>query len=341
MKISKIVHNIDKNKWYQFVYNHPDANIFQTPYIFDVYNNTDNYEPISLIVLDENEKIIGVLLAVIQYFSKGIHILSSRSLIIGGPLIKNDDKKVLSEILNFYNKIIRKKAIFTEIRNHRNFRKLKVVFKEQGYDFIEHLNIIINTKIGDSIKKNISKSKLRQIKKGLDLGAEIIEPESLDQVKEFYNILNYLYKHKIKKPIPDWSFFENYYKLGKTNNICKYFFIKYDNKIVGGIMTPILPKKVIYELYVCGLDEDYKEIYPSVLATWAAIDFAANNEIKKFDFMGAGKPYFYYGVREFKEKFGGHLYNYGRFQLIHQPLKYKTAKFGFKIWKIINLGKRN
>ena len=30
--------NIDKNKWSEFVYNHPHGNIFQTPEMYEVYH---------------------------------------------------------------------------------------------------------------------------------------------------------------------------------------------------------------------------------------------------------------------------------------------------------------
>ena len=39
-----------------------------------------------------------------------------------------------------------------------------------------------------------------------------------------------------------------------------------------------------------GLDEEFKNVYPSVLATWAPIDYALKNNLKVFDFMGVGVP---------------------------------------------------
>ena len=49
MKNYKILtngNNIDKNKWYEFVFDHPHGNIFQTPEMYEVYQNTKNYEPV-------------------------------------------------------------------------------------------------------------------------------------------------------------------------------------------------------------------------------------------------------------------------------------------------------
>jgi lipid II:glycine glycyltransferase (peptidoglycan interpeptide bridge formation enzyme) len=101
-------------------------------------------------------------------------------------------------------------------------------------------------------------------------------------------------------------------------------------------MCPILEGRAIYELYICGLDDEYKEQYPSVMATWAAMEYATQNNIPIFDFMGAGKPDERYGVREFKARFGGELVEYGRFIKINQPVLYKLGKFGLKLSQIVN-----
>jgi len=81
------------------------------------------------------------------------------------------------------------------------------------------------------------------------------------------------------------------------------------------------------------MDGEIKDIYPSVLATWAPIQYAANKGLKYFDFMGAGKPDEEYGVREFKSKFGGELVEFGRFERIHKPFLFKFGKFGLKVWQ--------
>ena len=51
--------------------------------------------------------------------------------------------------------------------------------------------------------------------------------------------------------------------------------------------------------------------------------------------MGAGKPDENYGVREFKEKFGGELVEYGRFIRINNPLLYKLGTSALSILKQI------
>ena len=111
--------------------------------------------------------------------------------------------------------------------------------------------------------------------------------------------------------------------------------IDYQDKIIGGILCPITPDKAIYEWYIVGLDRQYPGIYPSVLATWAPIEYAINNGLKCFDFLGAGKRDQDYGVREFKSKFGGKLVAYGRYERINKSFLYKIGKAGVKAYNYI------
>ena len=48
----EITDSPDKTQWREFVYNHPQGNIFQTPEMADVYRRTMNYEPITLAAID-------------------------------------------------------------------------------------------------------------------------------------------------------------------------------------------------------------------------------------------------------------------------------------------------
>ena len=182
----------------------------------------------------------------------------------------------------------------------------------------------------------MSESRRRQLNKALKSGAEIIEPGSIEQVKEFYDILYKLYRYKVRKPLADWSFFENFYKQTIPRpGIGIIRLIRYQDRIIGGILAPVFGQKCIYEWYVCGLDKEYKEQYPSVLATWAALDYAINNNIETFDFMGVGKPDVPYGVRDFKARFGGELVNYGRLTRINNRFLYNIAELGYNVLALL------
>ena len=354
--------------------NHPNGTIFQSPQMFELFQNTEKFEPLVLGALDENGQVRGVLLGVFIHEKNGIgRLLSCRFVIYGGPLLSEDEeqkKAYLDLLLIELVKQTRRKALFIQLRNYFSWEGYLDIFEKHGFTFLDRLNFIIRlpatgyrkpernnleivnetpetsdeqpaTDPSTSALLRCSSTRRRQIRKGLESGAEIIEPENIGQVREFYDILYKLYRYKVRKPLAHWSFFESFYNLSQAPDprpqapIGIIRLIRYEDKIIGGILAPLFANKCIYEWYVCGLDKEYKEQYPSVLATWAAIEYAAQNNIANFDFMGVGRPGIPYGVRDFKARFGGEEVNYGRLTRINNKFLYHVAELGYNVLALL------
>ena len=334
----KLTGEIDRKQWSDFVLNHPHGNFFQTPEVFEIFKGTEHYESLFFAVMDETEKIKGTLLAVIQKESPGIlGYFSSRTIVWGGPLIYPSDEEkegaVLGMLLDELVRQANSRAIYIQVRNLYDMSHYRDEFRKKGFIYNPHLNYIVETKNREETEKKISPSKMRQVRKSFKSGARIIEPRDIEQVEAFYNILKSLYHTRVKRPLPRWSFFKAFYERSKNNESGKYFLIEYKGRIIGGIMCPITTGRIIYEWYVAGQDSEYNRqgIYPSVLAAWAPIDYALDNGLQYFDFMGAGKPGQDSGVREFKARFGGKIVEYGRYERINNKLLFKLGKLGLKI----------
>lgn len=315
----------------KFITRIPEGNIFQTPEMKDVFNSTKNYETIFIAAVDQDKEIKASMLAVVQ--KEGVPIindLSSRSIVWGGPLVDKESPRALNFILQEYNKIAKEKAIYTEIRNLWKTEQ-RNTFSSNNYDYYPHLNILVDLTVGeDLLYLNLSKSKRRSIKKSRKEGIIVDEASSIDEIREYYELLQRLYSD-IKKPLPDWSFFKNAFLKLMPKNFIKYFLVKIDSQIIGGIMCPIF-KNRIYEWYICS-DKKYSKYFPSELATWAPIEWGSKNGLEVFDFMGAGKPGEEYGVRKFKEGFGGKTVELGRFKNTHSPHKLLIAEKGYEIYR--------
>ena len=339
----KIVDSIENNKWAEFVKCHQNGNFFQSPEAFSFFGSVKNYVPIKIFCVDSEGELLGILVAVIQKEMGIKGYFSRRCIVWGGPLlsekmmdtdigvIKSQSNKVLEALLDELIKKVKKKAIYIEIRNLFDTSKFDEIFLLYKFKFKEHLNFIVKLENAEDVKKQMSESKFRQVKKSIKAGAKIVTADTEQDVKEFYKHLSKLYSEKVKKPLPDYSYFKNFFWL---TTIGKFLLIIYNNKIIGGIMCAIY-KDTIFELYINGEDGKYQNIYPSVMATYAAIDFGLKNGIKYFDFLGAGKPNEDYGVREFKSKFGGKLVNFGRYKFINNALLYKTGEIGLKYYGLL------
>ena len=215
--------------------------------------------------------------------------------------------------------------IYIEIRNFHDYSRWKEVFEACGFSYQPHLNI----QVACDAAHTMSEQRRRQVKKAISNGAEIYEAQSEQEIRDWYQILLQLYREKVRTPLFTEEFFLEFYRRGWG----KYLLVKHKDKVIGGMMCPIFEGRAIYEWYVCGLDEDYREQYPSVMATYAAIEYAKDNGLPLFDFMGAGKPDANYGVRDFKKEFGGEVVEHGRFLCIRKPLLYAIGKLGVKLLK--------
>lgn len=324
----------DFNTWDEFVNNHPKTTVFQSTSMYSLFESTRNFYPIALWMEEHGKPIATMLSVIIKEYSGWLGLLSSRTVIYGGPLIdesRTDKDEILDLLLKNLIQLVKNKSVFIQFRNFSDQTKNNKIFEQNSFNHLARLNYIVDTTSEKIVRQRMSSSKMRQVKKGLSLGAKIIEPQNLGQVKEFYSILHDLYKNKVKKPLPKFSFFQSFYEQTRMSQLGIIRLIEFEGKIIGGIVSPISGKKVIYEWYICGLDQEYRKLYPSVLATWAAIDYALQNNIQSFDFMGVGVPNKDYGVREFKSKFGGDLVNFGRFGRINNHFIYLLTEIGFNI----------
>ena len=119
MKSISDVKKIDRAKWAAFVEKHPRGTVFQTPEMYTVYESTPNNKPI-IIVAEENDEIIGVLLANVIYNGPSfLKWLTARCIITGGPIVKNDNKEVSSQLLGKLCEIIPGFVVYSTV-NYSN-----------------------------------------------------------------------------------------------------------------------------------------------------------------------------------------------------------------------------
>ena len=272
----------------------------------------------------------GVLKGVVVGFvtvepSRWRQFFTRRAIINGGPLLAEDiSTEALRLLLQRLWEEVSKEAIYIEMRNFNDYSRWKDSFEVCGFAYQPHLNFHLDCSEEAVIQRNMHESRRRQVRKGLASGAVIEEAKTEQEVRDFYRILEQLYRRKVKTPLFGLEFFLAFFR----QEWGKYLLVKYEGKVIGGMMCPILEGRTIYEWYVCGLDEPYREQHPSVLATYAAMQYAVEHGLPRFDFMGAGKPGDDYGVRAFKAQMGGQLVEHGRFLLIAKPLLYRIGVLG-------------
>ena len=322
---------IDISKWNEIVRQSKFSNPFQTPEMFSFYEQIPEYKPF-LFAIEDDDKILGLVLGVVIAEAKVYSILTRRAIIEGGVLLNCENEiktTVLELLLDSLYKSLKKKAIYIEIRNYFDYSPYNESYILKKWKFLPYLNITINVK-GKSFTKLIAEMKYnrrREIRLTQSNHVFYRTCESEQELESLFLILKDLYKTRVKKPLPNINFFKTLWnsKLGKI------FLVIHNEKVIGGSFCIILDGFVIYTLYYCGLRNYNKKIFPTHLAVLAALEYAESNKYHYLDFMGAGLRDSDYGVRKYKLGFGGEINDFGRYRKVLKPIYFIIGKFGIFI----------
>lgn len=305
-------------------------NLFQSVEYHVFLQETGFLEPFRYSIIRDSEEV-----AIIQgYLQKDggrlKRFFSRRAIVNGGPYIADDATvQDVKALLAKCEDSLHKQAIYIETRNFRDYSKYRELFESCGFVYEPHYDFIVDTDSLEIAEANLGKSRKRDIRTSLRDGADVVEDPNEVQIRAFYAILKNLYENKIGTPLFPFDFFLKLYHSGFS----KFLLVRYKDEIIGGTVC-VYDDETVYEWFACGKDGLYKNVFPSTLATWSGIRFAAESGRKRFDMMGAGAPGDGgYGVRDFKAKFGGELVEYGRFKYVCKPVLYAIGKLGVAILK--------
>lgn len=308
------------------------ANWFQTREAYAFFAAVPEEMQPFCFAAEEDGRLVGIMQGYLTQASNRLkQWFTRRAIIVGGPMLSDTISDVaLEQLLLTAKRQLSSQAIYIETRNFNDYSRWRPVFERCGFAYQPHLNFHVDTTSAEQMEALISKSRKRDIKTSLRDGATVVEQPTLEQVHAFYAILQQLYRTKVKTPLPSWRFFETLYHQPHA----QFLLVAFEGRIIGGTACVCLPEKAVYEWYVCGADGQFKHIYPSSLATYSGMCYAANKGYARFDFMGAGKPNEPYGVRDFKARFGGQEVEYGRFLHVCKPLLYAIGVCGVKLLKL-------
>ena len=341
---------IDRTAWAELVWTSATGTWFQSPEAYDFFASLPQlFEPF-VVGLGR----LSVLRAIcVGYVTKDSNALKQfftrRAIIIGGPCLADDCtheevEALMNAVKNHLastHPLIHSSThpIYLETRNFNNYSPWREAFEAAGFTYRPHLNFHVTT---EGFESRLSDNRKRQIRKAKELvTSELATSES--DVREWYDVLAQLYRTKVKTPLFPLEFFLEAYR----RKIGHFLLIKHAGHVIGGVFCVKLdksqiinhksqiatPSGVVYEWFECGLNAEYKDQYPSVMATYSGIRFAQQQGCSRYDMMGAGEPQISYGVRDFKAEFGGTLVEHGRFLCVCRPVLYRLGKLGIKILK--------
>lgn len=304
--------------------------LFQSDAYYSFLAHASFFEPFRYEV-SRNRDIVARIQGYIQSDGGVLkRFLSRRAIVNAGPFfaegIREDEvETLLKQCIDG----LQKRAIYIETRNFRDYSAYRPTFEKAGFVYEPHYDFIVDTSSMETMEERMGKSRKRDVKTSLKNGVTVDLNPSREDIGAFYNVLVHLYRTRVKTPLFPLSFFEKLYDA----SFSKFILVRFEGEIVGGTVC-VFDDETVYEWFACGKDGEYKNVYPSTVATYYGIRFAAENGYMRFDMMGAGAPGDGgYGVRDFKAKFGGELVEYGRFRYVANTPLYVLGKWAVNLMK--------
>jgi hypothetical protein len=327
----QVVRKLDESKWLEFVEHHPQANIFHSPEMFQVFEKTKDFSPELWAVVGSHGEVKCLFNPILNTVLNGaLKYFSTRAVAYGSILSMQgpESSAVINSLLNSYNQT-KKNLLFTELRNQSDHGDIQPALNQNGFIYEDHLNFLFDLTLPtDTLWKNIRSNARRNIRKAEKSKVMITEVEDVHQLSAAYRILKSVYS-RIQVPLPDFTMFEAGFKVLKPKGMLKILLAKVGEKPIG-TLTLLMYKGTITYWYT-GILREFASYRAGDLLVWNAIVLGKQGGFHTFDFGGGGKPDEEYGVRDFKAKFGGDLVNFGRNIKIHAPIRYQVSLVGYNL----------
>ena len=320
---------IDKQSWSNFVKSHPQGNVFQSPEMYELYLSASFIHPVVVASVCDGQ-VDGIL--VVQSLSSKNPCavwLTSRCIIMGGPLALNNDKAIIDDLMTAYRSLIPLKTIYTEIRPIYDSAELFLHLSTRKWKRIGHYNILLPLdKSVDELYNQMHKERRRNVQTAIKNGLTFEEVSSPEKIKNVVALIKQTY---LRKHVPI-SYLDMFEQVLSILGDYAHFFACYaaDGKMIAGQLR-LCYNNLVYAWYA-GSDEAYFKQRPNDFLMWNVIAWARENNFQLFDFGGGGEPGVEYGVRDYKMKYGCEIYDYGRMLYTHRPITYFLAQKAYKLY---------
>lgn len=322
--------HIDRQWWEAFVQAHPQGNVFQTPQMYDVYRVTDKQQPLAIAV-EEDGQICGLLLAVIIWNGGTItKALTARSIIIGGPLVRDNDPEVAQRLMEAYRECLPRYVVYSEIRPVYDVNELmnERVNELTRWKRVGHYNLVMKVeKSEEELWNGMHKERRRNVGQAEKAGLRFAEVTTDEERGQVVDLLHKTYARK-HVPMADSSLFAQLTEI--MPDYVRFFAAYHEDKMIAGEIR-LGYKDLLYAWYA-GSDEQYFKMRPNDFLMWNVIKWAHKQGYKEFDFGGGGEPGKPYGVRDYKLKYGCEMYDYGRYVFAHRPITYWAAAKAYNLY---------
>jgi CelD/BcsL family acetyltransferase involved in cellulose biosynthesis len=326
----KVVRALQEAPWEAFVEQHPDASVFHTPAMAQVFAATERHAPALWAAVDDGGAVRALITPVTVAILGGpLRTLTSRTVAFAAPIAAPGDDEALRALLAAYRAAGSRGSLFTEVRHHVVDPAVAAALQAEGFEREPHLNFTIDLTQGeDTLWGKVASSARRNVQKARRSGVTIEETADPQAVSDAYDVLRDVY-HRIQVPLPDRSLFDAAARILGPLGMFTMWLARWEDRTIG--VLSLLRYRGVVTYWYTGTLREHATLRAGDLLAWHAISTEAAAGNRVFDFGGAGRPDEPYGVRDFKAKYGGELIEPGRATWTASPLRYRVTTAGYEL----------
>lgn len=297
----------DKKEWEAFIATHAEANFLQS-WLWGEFHQALNHKVLRTGFYN-NEKLVGVMLMIIENAKRGRH-----GIVPAGPIIDWSNKALVAAAFNTMKELGKKEGcVFVRVRPQLIAHKAEAKqFKDFGFTSAPmHLHAELTwqldlTQSEDEILANMRKKTRYEIRQADKQSITVSTTQEANAIDRFYEIQLETAQRQKFVPFSKKFLKEQFRVFAAENNAILFEGYKGDELLAQAFII-FYGKEAAYH-YGTSTDAN-RNLAGAYALQWAAIKEAKKRGIERYNFWGVTKPehtkHRFYGVSVFKRGFGG------------------------------------
>lgn len=332
LKITTDIKQVDRQAWEHFVMTHPDGNIFQMPWMYDLYEKTRRQRPAAFFAYEGSE-LAGLIVAVhIRNSVFPFSFFTRRQIVVGGPLVSDNDMGVLIALLEALTGK-RNSAVFTEIRNLRLGLSLKPAYEEAGFYYESYLGVVVDlNRSSRDIWESLSPGRKENVKRMEAADYSISDLQSVEQIGAAWRMVRCTIG-KTGRPNPDESLFLS----GFESRVLKSH-LRFKGLMVGGQLRAVILVLIFRQrayFYYEGNRLLPSDVWMYDGFVWAIIQELQSLGVNYLHLGTAGRPGKDFYARQYKKSYGGMIKETGRYVFVYSWFLWSMGRVFYQWYKRI------
>ncbi len=285
-----------------------NVSFFHNASTFDLYQDIPFYTPLMVVCFEDDEPVASLFANIMRINKLLDTSIFKRCYVSQKPAYYKSnlpEEDIFDKLLKALMKEVKSRVFYVEVRNLGDPVFGYKAFRDNHFFSIKWISIKNSLQRKRKIWDQLSRSRKNQVNKAKRKGVFMEEVTSENDLTNIYKLIDKNLNWKFSHRFPPYTYFKNFFYSFVLHDKGKIFIVKYQDKVIGGIIVGLHDNKNAYKLYHWGKTKTYKNLYPTIYAIWYALSYAEKKGFKYFDFMDSGYLHEKAGKPRFILQFGG------------------------------------